>query len=183
MTLAGLVKIASNKTNFTALSDYIEFGQAFWDFTSVPGAIQAEIVSRNETQYRFLQFKEDGSFNVTRPLNFDLLYPGKTAKAQTKNFLAILDAIKASPKSAGTPANRELVNRAVYTIQQAIGASLDALPAGMSNTARKINGDLFERFRFLAASPALGRTHSGHADDWWDSPQPSAIPIPTTQHV
>jgi hypothetical protein len=62
-----------------------------------------------------------------------------------KRFLAVLDAIKPSRKREETPANRELVNRAVYTMQQAIGASLDALPGGMSNTARKINGDLFER--------------------------------------
>ena len=116
MILTELVTIASNKTNFTELSDYIEFAKAFWDFTATPGAIQAEIVSRNETQYRFLQFKEDGSFNVTRPLNYDLLYPGKTAKTQIKNFLAVLDAVKASPQRTGTPANRELVNRAVYTI-------------------------------------------------------------------
>ena len=53
-----------------------------------------------------------------------------------------MDTVKASD----TPANRELVNRSVYTIQQSIGAALDALPAGKSNTARKINGDLFERF-------------------------------------
>jgi hypothetical protein len=146
MTLTELVKLASNKTNFTELSDYIEFCKAFWDFTATPGAIQAEIVSRNETQYRFLQFKEEGSFNVTRPLNYDLLYPGKAAKTRTKQFLAVLDTVRSSPKAAATPANREVVNRAVYTIQQAIAASLDALPAGKSNTARKINGDLFERF-------------------------------------
>jgi hypothetical protein len=146
MTLAELVKQSSDKKNFTELSDYIEFGEAFWDFTATPGAIQAEIVSRNETKYRFLQFKEDGSFNVTRPLNYDLLYPARTAKAQIRKFLDVLDTVKTSPKSVGTPENREVVNRAVYTIQQAIGASLDALPAGKSNTARKINGDLFEKF-------------------------------------
>jgi hypothetical protein len=75
-----LVKIASNKTNFTELSDYFEFCEAFWDFAARRGAIQAEIVSKNETHYRFLQFKEDGSFNVTRPLNYGLLYPGKNSK-------------------------------------------------------------------------------------------------------
>lgn len=34
----------------------------------------------------------------------------------------------------------------MYTCQQSIGATLDALPAGQSNFARKLNGDLFERF-------------------------------------
>jgi hypothetical protein len=101
MRLAELVKLASDKTNFTELSDYFEFCEAFWEFTARPQAIQAEIVSRNETQYRFLQFKEDGSFNVTRPLNHDLLYPGKSAKARMKKFLAVLDGVKASPRIMG----------------------------------------------------------------------------------
>ncbi len=48
-------------------------------------------------------------------------------------------------KKSDTPVNRLIVNRSIYTIQQSIGAALDALPAGKSNTARKINGDLFER--------------------------------------
>jgi hypothetical protein len=53
----------------------------------------------------------------------------------------VLDSLK----KRDTPANREIVNRSIYTMQQSIGASLDALPAGESNRARKINGDLFER--------------------------------------
>ena len=133
------------KTNFTELSDYAEFGQAFWDFAATPGAIQAEIVSRNETQYRFLQFKEDGSFNVTRPLNYNLLYPGKSSENDSRQIPGCSMALN-HPQSRIRRQIARLVNRAVYTIQQAIGASLDALPAGMSNKARKINGDLFERF-------------------------------------
>ena len=41
---------------------------------------------------------------------------------------------------------RNTINKFVYTCQQSIGATLDALPAGQSNFARKINGDLFERY-------------------------------------
>ena len=41
---------------------------------------------------------------------------------------------------------RSIINKFTYSTQQCIGASLDALPAGKTNTARKINGDLFERF-------------------------------------
>ncbi|WP_423907316.1 hypothetical protein [Candidatus Spongiihabitans sp.] len=48
--------------------------------------------------------------------------------------------------------NRNIVNRTIYTAQQCIGAALDALPAKKSNTARKINGDLFERFIRLVIS-------------------------------
>ncbi len=140
MKLDGLVKTASNKENFTELQHYVEFCQEFLNFISTPGAIQAEIVSRNETHYRFIQFKNAG-FSISRPLNSNLLYPGKIARTELKKFLRILGALKKSD----TPVNRLIVNRSIYTIQQSIGAALDALPAGKSNTARKINGDLFER--------------------------------------
>ena len=141
MKLDGLIKTASNNESFTELRHYVEFCLDFLDFIGTPGAIQAEIVSRNETHYRFLQFK-NADFSISRPLNSKLLYPSKEAKAALKKFPKILDAVRTSD----TPDNRELVNRSVYTIQQSIGAALDALPAGKSNTARKINGDLFERF-------------------------------------
>ncbi len=111
------------------------------EFIGTPGAIQAEIVSRNETHYRFVQFK-NAEFSISRPLNSNLLYTSRVAKAKLVKFLKVLDSVK----RMDTPANREIVNRSIYTMQQSIGASLDALPAGQSNTARKINGDLFERF-------------------------------------
>lgn len=44
------------------------------------------------------------------------------------------------------PETRDTINRFVYTCQQAIGATLDALPASQSNTARKLVGDLFEAY-------------------------------------
>jgi hypothetical protein len=142
MTLRELVAVASNKDNFTELSQYMEFCRAWLDFIGTPGNLQAEIVSRNENHYRFLQFKEDGSFNVSRPLNFNLIYRKREVDVAMRDFLHVLASLKASD----TGQNRELVNRTIYTIQQCIGSALDALPVGKSNTARKINGDLFERF-------------------------------------
>jgi hypothetical protein len=141
MTLDDLVRQASNKENFTELKHYVEFCEQFLDFIGTPGAIQAEIVSRNETHYRFIQFK-NAEFSISRPLNSKLLYTSRVAKANLVKFLKVLDSLK----KMDSPANREIVNRSIYTMQQSIGASLDALPAGRSNTARKINGDLFERF-------------------------------------
>ena len=142
MTLQELVRVASNKTNFTTLADYIDFCRGFLDFIATRGNLQAVIVSRNENQYRFLQFNGDGSYNVTRPLNYNLLYSRNEAATAIRQFLKVLSAVRKSD----SPSNRVIVNRAICTIQQCIGASLDALPAGKSNTARKINGDLFERF-------------------------------------
>jgi hypothetical protein len=142
MTLQELVKTASNKENFTQLQHYKAFCRAFLDFIGKTGNLQAEIVARNETQYRFLQFKDDGFFNVTRPLNYQLLYSSREAPGKIRQFFKILSDVR----NMDTPENREIVNRAIYTIQQSIGSALDALPVGLSNTARKINGDLFERF-------------------------------------
>lgn len=59
-------------------------------------------------------------------------------------FKNILGNIKS--KEVKKKENRKLLNDYVYTCQQSIAAALDALPANRSNTARKINGDLFERF-------------------------------------
>ncbi len=141
MKLDDLVRMAATKENFTELKHYTAFCLEFLDFIGTPGAIQAEIVSRNETHYRFIQFK-NREFSISRPLNSNLLYTRKVAKTNLRQFMKVLDSIRTSD----SPSNRELVNRSVYTIQQSIGAALDAFPAGQSNTARKINGDLFERF-------------------------------------
>jgi hypothetical protein len=141
MSLANLVRTATRKENFTELQHYVDFCREFLDFIAVPGAIQAEIVSRNENHYRFLQFK-NAEFGISRPLNSNLFYTSKNARIQLPKFLKIIADVKAMD----TPANRETVNRSIYTMRQSIGVSLDALPAGQSNTARKINGDLFERF-------------------------------------
>jgi hypothetical protein len=50
---------------------------------------------------------------------------------------------------------------AIYTMQQCIGAALDSLPAGRSNQARKVNGDLFERLMNLLVLQAGIECHSG----------------------
>ena len=61
-----------------------------------------------------------------------------------------------------TNENRTLLNNTVYTSQQSIGAVLDALPSNKSNIARKINGDLFERFIRLIISEIGIEVREGH---------------------
>jgi hypothetical protein len=63
--------------------------------------------------------------------------------ASRKNFTYAMRHIKDIKKELTL---RENLNKFIYTCQQSIGAALDALPAGKSNIARKINGDLFERY-------------------------------------
>jgi hypothetical protein len=85
MTLEDLLRQASNKENFTELGDYVEFCRQFLEFIATPGAIQAEIVSGNETHYRFIQFK-NAEFSISRPINSKLLYTRGVAKANLSKF-------------------------------------------------------------------------------------------------
>ena len=141
MKLQHLVARAADKGRFRTLEDYVEFAQAFLDYAA--GHLQAVIVSRNEPHYNFWQFKREGHFNVTRPINSHLMFTAAEGGAFRGRFLDLLANLRETPSD--TPSNRECVNRSIYTLQQCIGAALDALPSGKSNTARKINGDLFER--------------------------------------
>lgn len=142
MKLHSLLKVATNKDKFLTIEKYTDFCLNYLDF--IQHNLQAVIVSRNENNYRFFQYKKDGKYNVTRPINSDLMLSFESFDSNRKNFFELLKNIH--DKTAKTTANRKLINDFIYTCQQAIGATLDALPAGKSNTARKINGDLFERF-------------------------------------
>jgi len=142
MNLAELVKRASDKKQFTTLENYIDFCKAFLDY--IKTKIQADIIAKNEPHYHFLQYKKEGFYNVTRPLNYHLMYFSNESSIFSQDFEKVLENIRKN--KTDTVAGRTIVNRSIYTIQQSIGAALDALPAGMSNKARKVNGDLFERF-------------------------------------
>ena len=140
MNLEQLVNHASDKTKFEKIEDYINFCRDYLQF--VLDGLQAVIVSRNETHYRFYQYKHDGHYNITRPINSNMMILANDFDAMVASFRYSLLHIK----EIQNPVERDCINRIVYTCQQAIGATLDALPAGHSNTARKVNGDLFERF-------------------------------------
>jgi hypothetical protein len=72
------------------------------------------------------------------------MYNVKEFSRTSKEFLKILQTIKTVNKR--DQSIRDILNNATYTIQQSVGSALDGLPAGQSNTARKLNGDLFEQF-------------------------------------
>lgn len=147
MTLGQLVAWAKDKTRFTSVSDYADFCGKYLEF--LHDGLQAVIVSQNENHYRFFQYKEDGNFNISRPINSNLMI-GADGFAETKrNFCYALQHIREISEQDDI---RKQLNNFVYTCQQAIGATLDALPSGESNTARKINGDLFERYIRLIIS-------------------------------
>jgi len=141
MKLSQLLEYARNKVNFKTIEDYSSFCEKYLTF--VYDNLQAVIVSQNETQYRFFQYKKDGNFNVTRPINSDLLISINDFSNSKDTFSYAIKHIKDISQELEI---RKTINKFIYTCQQSIGATLDALPAGESNTARKINGDLFERY-------------------------------------
>ena len=153
MTITELVEKACDKSRFLKPTDYINFAKEYLEY--ITGNLQAVIVSRNENHYRFFQYNEEASFNVTRPINSLLMYNFADFEKQSAEFLKILIDVEANDSQK----NREIINRTIYTAQQSIGAALDALPANRSNTARKINGDLFERFiRLIIATVGVSVT-------------------------
>jgi hypothetical protein len=144
-TMSNLHKIvnkAKDKSNFTNLKAYISFCDEYLKYISEN--LQAIIISQNENHYRFYQYKKEGNFQITRPINSNLMFDTKEFTNVSNEFLKILKTIKTVNKNDETI--RKLINNATYTIQQSIGSALDGLPAGQSNTARKLNGDLFEHF-------------------------------------
>lgn len=149
MNLADLVAHATDKSRFVSLDRYVGFCARYLEY--VETGLQARIVSQNESHYQFFQYRREGSFNITRPLNSRLMYDAESFADAAQQFGQTIEQIKSDvPPSDDL---RQNVIRTIYTIQQSIGAALDALPAGMSNQARKVNGDLFERFiRLLIVS-------------------------------
>ena len=141
MSLEKIVSTAVNKQNFLSVADYIKFSRVFLELVTT--GLQATIISQNENHYRFYQYKEDGHFNITRPINSNLMYGTDDIDKIEKDFPKLLVGVR--DLAQDDIESREILTRSIYTIQQSIGAALDALPAGRSNQARKINGDLFER--------------------------------------
>ena len=154
-TLNQLIGLASDKSKFRLINDYINFCREYLMFASV--GLQAVIVSRNEQHYQFFQYKQDGNYNISRPINSNVMVAPEHFDSMTSSFVYAL----ANIQDIESQADRECINRVVYTCQQAIGATLDALLAGRSNTARKINGDLFEKFIQLILTEIGVDVHSG----------------------
>src|SRR5262245_11062364 len=112
MSLQDLVATATNKNNFLTLADYIRFCQRYLDFIAV--GLQAVIVAQNETNYRFFQYREDGYFNITRPINASLMYDARTVAVINNDFLTVLRHSTKVPTTKDV--NRAIIRKAIYTI-------------------------------------------------------------------
>lgn len=141
MNLINLIDCVSNKRNFDSLDGFIEFSLRYLEY--IDKGIQAKIISQNENNYFFMQYDNWGSYQITRPINSELYLSLEELEKNCELFLEILNSIRLISKD--DIQSRVMTNKIVYTMQQCIGAALDALPPGQSNKARKINGDLFEQ--------------------------------------
>ena len=92
MSLQRLVAFAQDKTNFTGIEKYVDFSQKYLDFAFSPKSLQAVIVSRNEQHYRFFQYKANGNFAITRPINSNLLIDSDNSHLLSTEFLKAMDS-------------------------------------------------------------------------------------------
>jgi hypothetical protein len=142
MNLKKLVNKAKDKTNFVDLQAFVRFSSEYLEY--IADNLQAVIISQNENHYQFYQYKKEGNFQISRPVNSNLMYKADEFLHASNEYIRILKNIKSINKEDNSI--REIINNGTYSIQQSIGCALDGLPAGQSNTARKLNGDLFEHF-------------------------------------
>lgn len=143
-TLWELMSWVSEKQRFEKIDDYIEFAKYYLEF--IETELQAELVAKNENNYRFFQYRRDGEYNITRPVNSDLFFKLAEYENVAPDFGEILTNIRDIRDDEEA---RKNINNFIYTTQQTIGCALDALPSSRTNTSRKVNGDLFERLMQL----------------------------------
>lgn len=139
-TLWELMSWVSEKQRFGTIGDYVEFAKYYLEF--IETELQAELVAKNENNYRFFQYRRDGEYNITRPVNSELFFKLAEYENIAPDFEGILTNIRDIKDDEEARRN---INNFIYTTQQTIGCALDALPSSKTNTSRKVNGDLFER--------------------------------------
>lgn len=143
-TLWELMSWVSEKQRFETLGNYVEFAKYYLEF--IETELQAELVAKNENNYRFFQYRRDGEYNITRPVNSELFFKLAEYENIAPNFENSLTNIRDIRDDEEARRN---INNFIYTTQQTIGCALDALPSSKTNTSRKVNGDLFERLMQL----------------------------------
>ncbi len=125
--------------NFMGTDVYVEFAKYYLEF--IETELQAKLVAKNENNYCFFQYRRDGEYNITRPVNSELFFKLAEYENIASDFEGILINIRDIKDDKETRRN---INNFIYTTQQTIGCALDALPSSKTNTSRKVNGDLFE---------------------------------------
>ncbi|MBR1853645.1 MAG: hypothetical protein IJ794_10990 [Lachnospiraceae bacterium] len=143
MRLYDFMAKVENKDSLTTYQDFLDFTRNYLDFVGLgrdrhPN-IQADIISEKESNYHFIQYKDDGSYCVTRPINTDIFVFADDFDDASREFIYSLNHIRDIESDQQA---RDNINRIIYTCQQCVGCTLDAF--NNPNKARKRNGTLFE---------------------------------------
>ncbi len=99
LTLKNLLETVTDKSRFGSLEDFFKFSSAFLEF--IETGLQARIIAKNENNYVFFQYKKDGQFNISRPINSHLFLPAaayKSASLKIKGLLKDEDNLLRSPQ-------------------------------------------------------------------------------------
>ena len=111
MKIQRLVEKALDKTNFTTLQNYIDFAKEYLEFVSQH--LQAVIVSQNENNYKFYQYDKDGNFQITRPINSNLMYSKEAFEIAVERFQEMLPNLRDTKPDL--PFEKMILNKVPYT--------------------------------------------------------------------
>lgn len=109
-TLWEIMSWVSQKDRFLKIEDYIDFAKYYLDF--VKTGLQAEIIAKNENNYSFFQYRRDGEYNITRPINCDLFQRLEEYDGLSSRFIDILSHVK---EIQGDMDVRKELNGFIYT--------------------------------------------------------------------
>ena len=118
-TLWEIMAWVTQKERFVNLDQYIEFAEVYLEF--IEKELQAELVAKNENNYHFFQYRKDGDYNITRPVNTQLFFRLDEYEKNAVDFVNVLSNIKEISEDQEA---REKINRFIYTTQQSIGCAL-----------------------------------------------------------
>lgn len=138
--IEALASFAVELTSFNSLDAYADF---CWKYLEYFKERKPDVVrAKNEPDYIFLQYRDTADYAISRPINTKLFLSVNQFNSAYSQLRASLRDIQSIKNNRMARCN---INRTIYTIQQSIGAALDALPSESSNRARKVNGQLFEK--------------------------------------
>lgn len=157
MNIKELATLATDKDSFRSSKSFTDFAKRYLDVIDDGSDVQATIVAKGKQKYRFIQYGDRAGYRTTRAINSELFYTGEDFANAVSDFEGAFDAISndAQPDENA----RRAVQRVIYTAQQSIGAALDAHP--VANVAKKVNGDLFEKFMNLLVTEVGYECRSG----------------------
>lgn len=141
MNLKQMLSYVNDKSRFENIDDFPFFAEKFLEF--MKNNLHGDIVAQKNPDYLFYQYEKDGSYNISRPVNSQLMIDIDHFSGAKNEFFYALKDLRSLRDDFDC---RKNLNRFVYTCQQTIGIALDALPSKETNVARKRVGDLFERF-------------------------------------